>query len=127
MVVGRWLSRGGLSPWTYTHAWRDVPRDSWGPVSVLASTQSTSESVEAHTKGYAAAQLVDRFESETAYPIGQDLTGIPCPEQTGRSASCANCRLCLNANRLHRSGRVILFAAHGRGKALEAARGAVNN
>src|SRR5262249_44299407 len=35
--------RGGRPAWTYTHAWRAVPRECWGDVSVLASCETTEQ------------------------------------------------------------------------------------
>lgn len=41
--------------WAYTHAWRDVQRDNWGTVSVLASCETITAAKEALAAGYAAA------------------------------------------------------------------------
>lgn len=35
--IARWKARGGKTAYTYTHAWRRVPRAAFGPLSVLAS------------------------------------------------------------------------------------------
>ena len=38
-AVARFQKRGGGRCWTYTHRWREVPREAWGPISVLASVE----------------------------------------------------------------------------------------
>ena len=101
--------------WTYTHA-HDVDRNSWGPVSVLRSCESMEQVKKAHQDNYAAALVVAEFESEKAYPLEDGYVGIPCPQMTGKAASCAECGLCKKDRLLHSSKRVILFAAHGSGK-----------
>lgn len=109
----------GNSVWTYTHAWRDVQRSSWGNVSVLASCETVQETVEAMQKGYAAALVLPKHKQPTAWwepTSSSHVTVIPCPEQTGKATSCEECRLCWNGGRL-RAGRLVIgFAAHA-GKA----------
>jgi len=80
----------GNAVWTYTHAWRDVARASWGNVSVLASCETIQETVEAMAKGYAAALVLPAHKQLTAWrepTSSSHVTVIPCPEQTGRAAS----------------------------------------
>jgi hypothetical protein len=114
-AAARYAGRHGRSVWTYTHGWRRVPRPDWGKVSVLASCESPAAVVAAHARGYAAALVVERYERESAYPLaGADgFKLIPCPFQT-RGVQCVECRLCMDADRLHGSKLVIGFAAHGR-------------
>jgi hypothetical protein len=99
--------------WSYTHAWRRVARSSWGSVSVLASCETVSDVLEARTRGYAAALVVDRMPERTE-ALGSELAGIPCPAQT-RDLQCIDCRLCFRDQALLAGGRVILFEAHGSG------------
>jgi len=106
----------GQGVWTYTHAWRVVERAAWEGVSVLASCETLADVEGAHARGYAPALVVTEHEKETAYPLGEGFTGIPCPQQTGRSASCVDCKLCFKADRLHAGKKVILFALHGANK-----------
>jgi hypothetical protein len=104
--------RCGKKVWTYTHAWRTVPRKSWGDaVSVLASVETVREAREAMAKGYAAAVVVAAFERESAYPI-DGTTVLPCPNQT-RGVTCRDCGLCRDDERLRSAGLVIAFQAHG--------------
>jgi hypothetical protein len=104
--------RRGKKVWTYTHAWRTVPRASWGDaVSVLASVETAREAREAIAKGYAAAVVVAAFERESAYPI-DGTTVISCPNQT-RGVTCRDCGLCRDDERLRSAGLVIAFQAHG--------------
>lgn len=107
--------------WTYTHAWRTVPRESWGKVSVLASCESMWDAKQAITDGYAPAVVVPEHPADgKAYPGPHGLTVIPCPSQT-RDIPCDRCRLCWRDAALLQRGAVIALAAHGaqRRKVLE--------
>ena len=107
--------------WTYTHAWREVERRSWQQVSILASCESTQDAREAMSRGYAAAVVVDHHESDKAYEL-DGIKLVPCPQQTGRAATCVECGLCMRAPQLLKMGSVIAFEAHGQqaGKAKQA-------
>jgi len=108
-----WKARGGGTVWTYTHAWKTVPRKDWGPVSVLASMEDPRKAEEARAQGYAPALVVERHTSDKAYNVeGSDVEWIPCVEQT-RGVACSDCRLCMDADRLRDTNRGIAFAAHG--------------
>ncbi|MBS1722551.1 MAG: hypothetical protein JSS66_06030 [Armatimonadetes bacterium] len=102
----------GQPVYTYTHA-HDVPREAWGGVSVLRSCEKLDQVRKALDDGYGAAMVVPEFQSDKAYPIADDLVGIPCPEMTGKAASCEACGLCMKADKLREGRKVILFAAHG--------------
>jgi hypothetical protein len=105
--------RVGRKVWTYTHAWRDVERASWGQdVSILASVETAADAKRAMRRGYAAALVVPQFERDNAYPV-EGLTVIPCPEQT-RGVTCRECGLCRDDERLRKGSQVIAFQAHGR-------------
>lgn len=100
--------------WAYTHAWRDVPRASWGKVSVLASCESVADAKRAMEAGYAAAVVVSRHDSPRA-TTNDNVRVIPCPSQTmGRI--CTECRLCFDAGALLARNAVIAFEAHGASK-----------
>ena len=112
-AVARWKKRGGGKVWSYTHAWRHVPRDVWSNVSILASVADTTEVEAAKAQGYAPAIVVSEHPSDKAYTLpGSDIKWIPCPNQT-RGVGCTDCRLCFDANRLFESNMGISFAAHG--------------
>lgn len=102
--------------WTYTHAWRDVERVSWGRhVSVLASCETAADVRAARGAGYATAIVVDRFESKAAYMTHDGVKVLPCPAMTG-NAKCEDCRLCLDDDRLKAEGLTIGFEAHSQGE-----------
>jgi hypothetical protein len=110
----RYSKRNRQGSWTYTHAWRAVDRASWGAVSVLASCETPDQAVEASEQGYAAALVVSEYPNgRKAWTLPTGQTAIPCPQTTGSSVSCAQCKLCLNDTRLRESGRVIAFEVHG--------------
>lgn len=112
-AVARWKSRGGGSVWTYTHAWKHVPREEWSNVSILASVNHVNEVEAARAQGYAPAIVVPEHPSEKAFQLdGCDTKFIPCPAQT-RGVGCTDCRLCFNADRLHEGNFGIAFAVHG--------------
>lgn len=105
------MRRGGRRVWTYTHAWREVPREAWGEVSVLASCETEAEVLEARARGYAAALVVESHGTPKRHAQGP-LQVLPCPEQT-RGVQCVSCRLCMDDRRLLATGTVIAFAVHG--------------
>ena len=109
-ILARVAAKWGNTIYTYTHAWRDVARKSWGNIQVLASCESTEEVRQAERKGYKAALVVDRFVSGKAYMLA-GIKVIPCPQQTGRAANCRECKLCIHG----RFDGVIGFEAHGSG------------
>jgi hypothetical protein len=115
--VGRWKKRGGGDCWSYSHAWRNVPRSVWSHVSMLASISKPEEAVEARKQGYAPAIVVSEFSSPKAFTVpGSDVKYIPCPAQTspgGKDIGCTECRLCFNADRLYEKNIGIAFEAHG--------------
>jgi hypothetical protein len=111
----------GSAVWGYTHAWREVARASWGNVSILASCEAMPDARVAMKKGYAAAVVVAEHRSAVAWRDEETgLRVIPCPEQTGKSASCEKCQLCWNGGRLRANNSVIAFEAHaGKKKVIE--------
>lgn len=111
-AAGRHTAKHGQPVWTYTHA-LDVPREAWGSVSVLRSCERVADVVKALEEGFGAAMVVPEFKQDTAYEIAEGLTGIPCPEMTGKADSCLSCGLCMKADKLRAGRKVILFAAHG--------------
>lgn len=112
-AVSRWKKRGGGDCWSYTHVWKTIPRSTWSNVSILASVTDTSEVEAAYQQGYAPAIVVAEHLSDKAYQLeGSDVKWIPCPAQT-RDVGCSDCKLCFNADRLHRDNFGIAFAVHG--------------
>lgn len=66
-AVHDWMRRGGEKAWSYTHAWRKVPRSAWGPVSVLASLDDpNTETMPARAQGYVPAVVVSSFGPMTS-------------------------------------------------------------
>lgn len=99
--------------WSYTHAWADVDRQSWGRVSVLASCESIAQVVAARKRGYAAALVVAEHPKDgRAYRTPEGVKVIPCPSQT-RDVKCTDCRLCWHDTILTGQNACISFAAHG--------------
>jgi len=112
-AIGRWKQRGGGDCWSYTHAWKNVPRSDWDNVSMLASVDTVNDVEAARNQGYAPAIVVDSFSSDKAFKIaGNSTKFIPCPAQT-REVGCTDCRLCFDADRLFEGNFGIAFAAHG--------------
>jgi hypothetical protein len=113
-AVSRWGKRGGTKAYSYTHAWRTVPRKEWGEVSVLASVANLREADEAYKKGYAPALVVPEHPGPKSYKLnGSDITWIPCPAQTKENVGCSDCKLCMRDQYLIDSKHGITFAAHG--------------
>ena len=118
-AAARYHARGGGQVWTYTHAWRDVARESWGEVSVLASCETAADVALAKARGYATQITVEQFASDGRHIAGeaegQHAAGVdilPCPEQT-RGVSCTDCRLCFDDAKLRGRGYSIAFEKHG--------------
>lgn len=107
----RWRARKGGTVWTYTHAWRDVPRAAWGGITVLASCENPADVLHAASRGYAAALVVPSFARAEAYMYGPAKV-IPCVAETHENRTCVECRLCLDRDLLG-MGVAIGFAAHG--------------
>jgi len=123
----RYTARGGQKVWTYTHAWRAVPREAWGEISVLASCESLVDVARARMRGYAAALTVEAHSTgrrATMIGPGHHVDVLACPEQT-RGVACSDCRLCMDDRRLFNAGLVIAFALHGSPGSLSAARKAI--
>lgn len=111
----RFVARGGGTPWSYTHAWRRVPRKAWGSVSVLASVETLADAARATRRGWAVARVVPQFSGDKAWVEG-GIRWIPCPAQTRDDVTCSTCRLCLDDNKLRAIGAGVAFEAHGSSK-----------
>lgn len=95
--------------WTYTHAWRNVDRSSWGDVSVLASCETAEDVALATSRGYACELTAPHAD------LPREVAGlrtIACPQQTGAKKDCESCRLCAKADRLHGKA-IIVLNPHG--------------
>lgn len=110
----RWVARGGGDVWTYTHRWREIPADYWGPIRVWASTETLAEATEAQALGYRASLTIDKgYAQPVRHMVKEWQTAasvIPCPWET-RKVPCNQCRLCLREN--IPGNPVIGFVVHG--------------
>lgn len=109
----RWTTRGGGEVWSYTHAWREVSRASWGKISILASVDGTSAGAAALARGYAPAAVTGPHPMHGRAYERDGVRWIPCPNQT-RKRTCEECRLCWDAGALAAKGEGIAFSAHSR-------------
>lgn len=123
-AADKYAEKNGKKVWTYTHAWRQVSRQSWSKVSVLASCDKVSQIKEANANGYAASLVVSQFKSDKVY-IEEGQTILPCPNQVakgqGKAVTCTECRLCMNDQNLIKNGLTIAFQVHGPTKKARAA------
>lgn len=110
-AVARYKERGGEAAWSYSHAWKTVPREAWGSISILASIDKIEDVEQALERGYAPARYVPEFPSAKTWEEA-GVRWTPCPAQV-KHVGCADCRLCFDAPRLHRERRGIAFFAHG--------------
>jgi hypothetical protein len=129
----RYMQRGGGPVWTYTHAWREVNRDSWGTVHVLASCETPLDVKLAHECRYATSVTLEDFPGRKLFhmvwkgrTVGTSWTEpavkvIPCPAQTTEGVTCASCRLCMDTPRLREQRLTIGFAVHGTASVAKAA------
>jgi hypothetical protein len=111
----RHTSKHDQPVWSYTHAWRQVARESWHGVSILASCETTADVKRAHSEGYAAAVVVAEHKQASLY-MEDGLRILPCPQQTGKSLNCASCKLCWKSDHLFATKTVIAFETHGGGE-----------
>lgn len=115
LSVGK--NAAGEKAWSYTHAWKSIPRSNWSEVSILASIDSVKDASSAIKQGYAPALVVSQFETKKAFTLpGSDVSWIPCPNQTkpgDKEITCDKCKLCLNADKLFQQNKGIAFAIHG--------------
>jgi hypothetical protein len=127
-AADEYTAKQGKPAFTYTHAWPDVDRASWGGVSVLASCETPEQVAEARARGYATAMVIEELPSK---PIALACGGIglPCPEQAGIVKSCGTCGggtpLCSRDQTLREKQLTILFHGHGPTTKVEALKAAL--
>lgn len=108
----KYIKAGG-KVYSYTHAWKKVPRLAWGNVSILASVDSVADADKAVARGYVPAIVVEKFDGKKAFKMeGSNVSFIPCPNQT-MGLTCEQCMLCMRADNLSHGNRGIAFAVHG--------------
>jgi hypothetical protein len=115
----RYRERGGGPVWTYTHAWREVKRESWGEVSVFASCETAEDVRQAKDRGYQTSIVVEKFTDNKRHVLDAsagDAAGVevlPCPQQTA-GVTCSSCRRCFDdSNIAALGGYSIGFEVHG--------------
>lgn len=114
-AADRHRAKHGKRVWSYTHAWREVLRKSWGKVSVLASCETLSDIRHAWSRGYAACVVVTKFQDTKAW-VKDGIKMVPCPHTLGKVENCVKCGLCMRGDWLFESKTVVVFEAHGGGK-----------
>lgn len=97
-AIARWKRRGGALAYSYTHAWRRVPRSAFGELSVLASIDRAEDVPLALARGYGSVTVIVTEESWARnfslrpdgdlvfkqFQVPETKTGlsfIPCPAQ----------------------------------------------
>jgi len=113
-AADEYRARRGQLVWTYTRAWQNIPRKSWGGVSVLASCETPAQVRRAESMGYATAIVVSEFEDWRAYNH-RGIKVVPCPQETGHAPTCAACKLCWRDDILRKASITIGFEAHSGG------------
>lgn len=107
-------SRGLGAAWTYTHRWKTIPRESWGPIRIFASVERPIDAIAAMRRGYSPAMTRAEIGSSSTWKVSPDLAITPCPyEAHPAKPTCAKCRLCLDGV-LDQPGHGVAFYAHGR-------------
>ena len=113
-AAASYRQQGGKPVWTYTHAWKTVPRSAWGDVSVLASCETYEDAREAIKLGYGTSMVVPKYENGAKAWKEGNLNIVPCPYET-RGKTCDKCKLCWHDQTLQERKSVIAFAPHGSG------------
>jgi hypothetical protein len=101
----------------YTHTWREIPRESFGTISMLASCDAPGDIAAAKQRGYATAIVVSEFPQGNKLFTIDGNKCIPCPEQCSteeKHVQCIDCKLCFRDGMLRERGLTIAFNAHGR-------------
>lgn len=112
-AVKRWKLRGGKVVWSYTHSWRNVERDIWNDVSMIASIDKIEQYKKARDQGYSSALIIKEHLNKKPHFInGSSIKWIPCLAQI-QDTTCIKCGLCLDEKTLFNKNLGILFAAHG--------------
>ncbi len=94
-AAGRWRNRGGAAVWSFTHTWREVSREAWGSISMLASIEQPEDIQAARAAGYVAAIVVDKSPPTRRSPCrGRPRRSSRAPPRRGTrrvwSAGCAS-------------------------------------
>jgi len=111
-AAAEYTAKEGQPVWTYTHAWKQVPRSKWGSISVLASCETIDEAKAAMKRGYAASIVrLKEFSRPFAW---ENVILMPCLEMT-KGTKCDKCKLCFNDQALLQKKKVICFFPHGSG------------
>lgn len=108
-----YTAKHGQPAYGYTHNWENIPRESFGGISILASCDQPSDIAKAKAQGYATAVVVSSFPNGNKMFQIDGHKVIPCLEQT-RGTQCVDCRLCFDDNNLRKHDITIGFEAHGR-------------
>lgn len=96
--------------WTYTHCWREIPREKWGSISVLASCETFEEAEYAKKRGYAISMT--RWKAFNKAFNWKGFKMQPCKELT-EGIQCNKCQLCFKDDYLRKNNIVICFFPHG--------------
>lgn len=108
----KYMDKHNQPVWTYTHAWREVPREIWKLVSVLASCESKDDINKALSRGYTPCLVVP---APIKRQKANGLTLVPCLEMS-KGIQCNKCQLCFDDRKLFKKKEVICFWAHGSGQ-----------
>lgn len=103
--------------YSYTHNWRNIPRESFGGISVLASCDKPEDIATAKAAGYATATIVPEFPNHAkAFELdGHKL--IPCPKQINPAVQCVRCKLCVHDELLRERNLTVAFEPESRNAA----------
>lgn len=106
----RYVERSPTSRvWSYTHAWKTVPREAWGSVSILASVHTFKDALKARERGYSPAIVVDKFpDGKHPWKDEHGTRWIPC-HHTVFGTKCVDCGLCMIGDKLFEKGYGIAF------------------
>jgi hypothetical protein len=117
------ISKAGKMVWTYTHAWKNIPRKKWGDISVLASCETIEECKKAMERGYAAS--VVRLKPFKGSFNWQGVKMTACPALSNHNVKCEDCGKCLKDQSLLENNEIVCFFPHGVRK--NAAKQAIRN
>lgn len=105
-------AKEGQPVFNFCHNWRNIPRESWGDISVLASCETTEDALAAMLQGYAAAVVRPEKPAEARAMKHNGIRELPCLHET-LGKTCLECQFCMNDQHLLQQRIVIRFTAHG--------------
>ena len=104
----RYHKRWGAEIFSYTHAWKDVPRDAWSDVVSIFGSCRLNQVDEVRAQGYAPAIVVRNHHGTGPYVLDGEII-VPCVKDLDDDVVCAFCLMCTKADFFYKHGLTLAF------------------